>query len=193
MDVQVEQPTGAQGELFAVTALGATAQPAGGYRGPTACQIVGITYRQLDYWARTGLVTPTLRDAHGSGNHRLYGFTDILVLKIVKRLLDAGVSLQNIRLAVAHLRAHGIHDLAQVTLLSDGITIYECRSPHEITDLLKGGQAVFGIALGAAIREITGTLRQFPTEAENLTHHLSSVPNPAPTPITSGQPRGIAG
>ena len=68
-----------------------------GYRGPTACKAAGITYRQLDYWARTGLVEPSVRPAGGSGTQRLYGFRDILVLKVVKRLLDTGVSLQQIR------------------------------------------------------------------------------------------------
>ena len=78
-----------------------------GYRGPTACQAAGITYRQLDYWARTELVVPTIRGATGSGSQRLYSFKDILVLKVVKRLLDTGVSLQNIRVAVEHLRGAG--------------------------------------------------------------------------------------
>ncbi len=78
-----------------------------GYRGPTACTAAGITYRQLDYWARTGLVVPTVRGAQGSGSQRLYSFKDILVLRVVKRLLDTGVSLQNIRVAVEHLRAAG--------------------------------------------------------------------------------------
>jgi DNA-binding transcriptional MerR regulator len=67
-----------------------------GYRGATACVAAGISYRQLDYWARTGLVEPGVRGAAGSGSSRLYGFRDILVLKIVKRLLDTGVSLQNL-------------------------------------------------------------------------------------------------
>ena len=71
-----------------------------GYRGPTACKAAGITYRQLDYWARTGLVEPSVRGATGSGTQRLYGFRDILVLKVVKRLLDTGVSLQQIRVAI---------------------------------------------------------------------------------------------
>ena len=72
-----------------------------GYRGPTACNAAGITYRQLDYWARTGLVEPTVRGATGSGSQRLYSFRDILILKVIKRLLDAGISLQQIRTAVA--------------------------------------------------------------------------------------------
>ncbi len=75
-----------------------------GYRGPTACNAAGITYRQLDYWARTGLVEPTVRGATGSGTQRLYSFRDILILKVIKRLLDAGISLQQIRTAVQHLR-----------------------------------------------------------------------------------------
>ena len=79
-----------------------------GYRGATACAAAGISYRQLDYWARTGLVEPSVHIATGSGSSRLYGFRDILVLKIVKRLLDAGVSLQNIRTAVNHLRERGV-------------------------------------------------------------------------------------
>jgi DNA-binding transcriptional MerR regulator len=129
-----------------------------GFRGPTACAAAGITYRQLDYWARTGLVEPSVRPAQGSGTQRLYSFRDILVLKIVKRLLDAGISLQNIRVAVIYLRSRGVADLAGITLLSDGATVYECTSPHEVVDLLQGGQGVFGIAVGAVWRELEGSL-----------------------------------
>jgi DNA-binding transcriptional MerR regulator len=129
-----------------------------GYRGATACSAAGITYRQLDYWARTGLVEPGIRTASGSGTQRLYGFRDILVLKIVKRLLDAGVSLQNIRTAVEHLRSRGVTDLERITLMSDGASIYECSSPDEIIDLLQGGQGVFGIAVGKVWHEVEGSL-----------------------------------
>jgi DNA-binding transcriptional MerR regulator len=129
-----------------------------GYRGATACAAAGITYRQLDYWARTGLVEPSIRTAHGSGTARLYGFRDILVLKIVKRLLDAGVSLQNIRTAVEHLRNRGVVELERITLMSDGSSIYECASPDEIIDLLAGGQGVFGIAVGKVWHEVEGSL-----------------------------------
>jgi DNA-binding transcriptional MerR regulator len=133
-----------------------------GYRGPTACAVAGITYRQLDYWARTGLVEPSIRSAAGSGSQRLYSFRDIIALKIVKRLLDTGVSLQNIRIAVGYLRARGEADLAGVTLMSDGASVYECTSPTEVFDLVQGGQGVFGIAVDAVCREVEGTLRQFP-------------------------------
>jgi DNA-binding transcriptional MerR regulator len=135
-----------------------------GYRGPTACSAAGITYRQLDYWARTGLVVPTIRSASGSGSQRLYSFKDILVLKVVKRLLDTGVSLQNIRTAVEHLRARGVEDLAGITLLSDGVTVYECHSSEEVVDLLRGGQGVFGIAVSGAWRELVGSLANLPSE-----------------------------
>ena len=135
-----------------------------GYRGVTACHAVSISYRQLDYWARTGLVTPSVRDASGSGTQRLYSFRDMVVLKVVKRLLDAGVSLQNIRKAIDALRSRGVDDLGQITLISDGTTVYECRSPEEVVDLLQGGQGVFGIAIGGAFKEIKGSLEHLPAE-----------------------------
>ena len=135
-----------------------------GYRGPTACKAAGITYRQLDYWARTGLVEPSVRPAGGSGTQRLYGFRDILVLKVVKRLLDTGVSLQQIRGAIQVLRARGVDDLAQITLMSDGASVYECTSNDEVIDLLQGGQGVFGIAIGGVWREIEGSLAELPSE-----------------------------
>jgi DNA-binding transcriptional MerR regulator len=141
------------------------ATPAGiGYRGPTACSAAGITYRQLDYWARTGLVEPSVREASGSGTQRLYSFRDILVLKIVKKLLDAGISLQNIRTAISTLRDRGVEDLGQITLMSDGTTVYECTSTDEVVDLLQGGQAVFAIAVGRHVRDVEGSLAQLPGE-----------------------------
>jgi DNA-binding transcriptional MerR regulator len=151
-----------QGLLFGEE-LAATPEDVG-YRGPTACTAAGITYRQLDYWARTGLVEPSVRPASGSGSQRLYGFRDILALKIVKRLLDTGISLQQIRTAVSYLRDQGASDLAQVTLMSDGASVYACTSPDEVVDLLQGGQGVFGIALGRVWQEVEGTLADLPSE-----------------------------
>lgn len=135
-----------------------------GYRGPIACAAAGITYRQLDYWARTGLVEPSIRPASGSGSQRLYSFQDILVLRIVKRLIDTGVSLANIRTAVAHLEQRGGEDLARITLMSDGASIYECRSEDEVIDLVRGGQGVFGIAVGRVWQEVEGHLATLPGE-----------------------------
>ncbi len=137
-----------QGELFP----GDLPEPPGddvGYRGPTACAAAGITYRQLDYWARTGLVVPSVRDATGSGSQRLYSFRDVLVLRVVRKLLEAGVSLQNIRSAVAHVRNRGVEELSELTLISDGSTVYECTS---------------AIAVGRALQDMRGHLAQLPTE-----------------------------
>jgi DNA-binding transcriptional MerR regulator len=164
---------GGQGVLFPDARP--AAPPAGtGYRGPTACAAAGITYRQLDYWARTGLVEPSVRGAAGSGTQRLYSFRDILVLKVVKRLLDTGVSLQNIRAAVGHLRERGVDDLAQITLMSDGVTVYECTSADEVVDLVQGGQGVFGIAVGRVVREVEGSLAELPGERAT-----DATPSPA--------------
>ncbi len=153
----------AQGALFDDADLRPLPQNVG-YRGPIACAAAGITYRQLDYWARTGLVVPSVRGASGSGSQRLYGFRDILVLRIVKRLIDTGVSLQNIRAAVDHLATRDGDDLARITLMSDGASIYECRSADEVVDLVRGGQGVFGIAVGSVWREVEGTLATLPAE-----------------------------
>ena len=135
----MQDHTPEQGELFSQPGIGS--DDSVGYRGPTACAAAGITYRQLDYWARTELVVPSVRSAAGSGSQRLYSFKDILVLKVVKRLLDTGVSLQNIRLAVDALRQRGVDDLARITLLSDGTTVYECTSSEEVVDLLRAARA----------------------------------------------------
>ncbi len=143
-----------------------------GYRGPTACRAAGVTYRQLDYWARTGLLEPSVRNASGSGTQRLYSFRDILVLKIIKRLLETGVSLQQIRIAVMQLRDQGIEDLANITLMSDGAGVYACTSDDEVIDLVRGGQGVFGIAVGSVWREVEGQLAQLPKE-----HGEASVPS----------------
>jgi DNA-binding transcriptional MerR regulator len=129
-----------------------------GYRGNIAASAASITYRQLDYWARTGLVEPTVQSAHGSGSQRLYGFRDILVLKLVKRLLDTGISLQQIRVAVDQLRVSGISDLAETTLMSDGASVYLCTSNDEVIDLVSRGQGVFGIAVGKVLREVESSL-----------------------------------
>lgn len=134
-----------------------------GYRGPVACQAVGITYRQLDYWARTGLVVPTIREAEGSGTQRLYGFRDLLMLKVIKKLIDTGISLQQIRLAVTHLRSRGDADITSITLVSDGTSVFECTADNEIVDLVKGGQAMFAINLSAAWHDVEASLHELPT------------------------------
>jgi DNA-binding transcriptional MerR regulator len=145
-----------------------------GYRGAVAARAAGITYRQLDYWARTGLVEPTVRGASGSGTQRLYGFRDILVLKLVKRLLDTGISLQQIRTAVNQLRESGVVDLAQTTLMSDGASVYLCTSNDEVIDLVSRGQGVFGIAVGKVLREVEHSLVEIDTQTVDPTDELAA-------------------
>ncbi|HEX9765287.1 MAG TPA: MerR family transcriptional regulator [Nitriliruptorales bacterium] len=139
-------------------------EPVSGYRGPTACKIVGITYRQLDYWARTELVEPTVQSAEGSGSKRLYSFDDIVRLRVVKRLLDAGVSLQKVRLAVEELAQRG-QSPANVTLVSDGTSVFAVDDDQQVVDLLRKGQGVFAIAMGPVITELQGEVALFPAES----------------------------
>ena len=145
-----------------------------GYRGTVAARAAGISYRQLDYWARTELVEPTIRGAAGSGSQRLYGFRDILVLKLVKRLLDTGISLQQIRVAVNQLRESGINDLAQTTLMSDGASVYLCTSSDEVIDLVSRGQGVFGIAVGKVLREVESSLVELDSTAADPQDELAA-------------------
>src|SRR5256714_15649803 len=98
-----------------------------GYRAPEVCKAVGISYRQLDYWARTGLVTPSVREAGGSGTQRLYSFRDLVQLRVIKKLLDTGVSLQKVRRAVIYLSDHMGTQPSSITLASDGPRIYACQ------------------------------------------------------------------
>jgi DNA-binding transcriptional MerR regulator len=133
-----------------------------GYRGPAVSEIVGITYRQLDYWARTGLVSPSVRKAEGSGSQRLYSFEDIVRLRVIKRLLDAGVNLERIRAALEELTRQG-RALSDVTLASDGRTVYAIDDDRQLLDLLQRGQGVFAIAVDPLIDELRGEVSTMPS------------------------------
>jgi DNA-binding transcriptional MerR regulator len=124
-----------------------------GFRGPQVCAVVGITYRQLDYWARTGLLRPSLAEARGSGSHRLYSYRDLLELKVIKQLLDSGISLQSARRAVECLREDLGADLASANLVLTGTSSVLARSNGELVDLLAGGQGVFNIVPLAGVVE----------------------------------------
>jgi DNA-binding transcriptional MerR regulator len=128
-----------------------------GFRVPDVVRIVGISYRQLDYWARTGLVRPSIRDAHGSGTQRLYSFQDLAQLKLIKRMLDSGVGLQQIRKAWGTLRELKEPPLG-TTLISDGSRIYAVDSPGVVVDLLSKGQGVFAIAVDKVWTDLEGSL-----------------------------------
>jgi DNA-binding transcriptional MerR regulator len=119
-----------------------------GYRAPEVVKLVGVTYRQLDYWARTGLVKPSIRDATGSGTQRLYGFRDLVLLRSIKHLLDTGVTLQKIRKAVDFLREHWGESPESMKLMSDGKNVLASDSWDGMADLTRGGQGVFAISVG---------------------------------------------
>jgi DNA-binding transcriptional MerR regulator len=133
-----------------------------GYRGPQACKIVGITYRQLDYWTRTGLVMPSVQEASGSGSQRLYSFNDLLQLKVVKSLTDAGASLQKVRQAIDYVRTNLSDNWSRVTIVTDGAGVYACTSDAEVVDLLRSGQGVLGavVAVDKVRDQLAGTLRE---------------------------------
>jgi DNA-binding transcriptional MerR regulator len=158
-----------------------------GYRGTAVVKIVGITYRQLDYWARTGLVEPSVRKATGSGTQRLYSFDDVVRLRVVKRLLDTGVSLQKVRLAVDELRARG-RSLADATLVSHGESVYLLEDDASLVDLLRRGQGVFAIALGPVIDELKGEVTAFPTERLDDRGQIVPVERPAADPADAPTP-----
>jgi DNA-binding transcriptional MerR regulator len=134
-----------------------------GYRGPQACKIVGISYRQLDYWTRTGLIIPSLQEAKGSGTQRLYSFNDLLQLKVIKRLTDAGASLRKVRQAIDYVRNDLADDWEQATIVTDGDRVYACTTDAEVVDLLRKGQGVLGavVAVDKVREELTGTLQKF--------------------------------
>ncbi|MDQ6783481.1 MAG: MerR family transcriptional regulator [Actinomycetota bacterium] len=136
-----------------------------GYRGPQVCSIVGITYRQLDYWARTDLLRPSLSDAKGSGSQRRYAYADLLQLKVIKRLLDAGISLRSARRAIEFLRSAG-EDLATANLVIDEGRAVLARSGEEIVDLLRGGQGVLNIVpLGGLVSELNTAITDLAARA----------------------------
>jgi DNA-binding transcriptional MerR regulator len=124
-----------------------------GFRGPQVCAIVGITYRQLDYWARTDLLRPSISEARGSGTQRRYSYRDLLELRVIKQLLDAGVSLQSTRRAIQCLRENLGADVASANLVLGGSDSLLAHSGEEVVDLLKGGQGVLNIVPMAGVKE----------------------------------------
>lgn len=138
-----------------------------GFRGPQVCKIVGITYRQLDYWARTDLLKPSIADAKGSGTQRRYSYEDLLELKVIKKLLDAGVSLKSARRALACLREAVGDDVATANLVLDGEGSVLARTGEEVVDLLKGGQGVLNIVpLAGVVSELDAAVHEFSPSAQ---------------------------
>ncbi|OZG59960.1 transcriptional regulator [Bifidobacterium lemurum] len=144
-----------QGELFA-TADREDAKR--GYRGTVASKVAGITYRQLDYWARKQIVEPSITPSHGSGSRRLYSFKDVVILAVSKKLLDAGVNLQNVTAAIGFLSQRTTSQLADVTIMCDGQRVHECTTSEQMVELLQSGTAVFGVSVGSLWRQIEEAL-----------------------------------
>ena len=124
-----------------------------GYSARRSAEIVGITYRQLDYWARTELVRPSLHDAEGSGSRRLYSYRDLLELKAIKTLLDAGIRLERVRKVFEFLQDTLDEDVARVNLVISGDSVLVRRGADEIIDLLREGQGVLNILPLAGVKE----------------------------------------
>ena len=139
-----------------------------GYTGPEVCKITGISYRQLDHWTTTKLINASVRNIKGSGFHRIYSFNDIVLVKLVKKLRSAGISLQKIRIALKNVnKILGKNsNISDVSIFSDGSSIYVLTDNDQMIDLLKKGQAVFGISLGPVHTE---------TEAEILSLYPDKV------------------
>ena len=144
-----------QGELFANAD---SEEIKRGYRGTVASKVAGITYRQLDYWARTQIVEPSITPSHGSGSRRLYSFKDVVILAVSKKLLDAGVNLQNVTAAIGFLTQHTTDQLANVTIMCDGQNVHECTTSEQMLELLQSGKAVFAVSVGSLWHQIETAL-----------------------------------
>jgi DNA-binding transcriptional MerR regulator len=141
--------------------------PDSGYRGPQVCKIVGISYRQLDYWARTDLIRPSITDAQGSGTQRVYSYRDLVELRVIKQLLDAGVSLRRARKAIEYLRGQMGEELAAASLVLNGAGSVLARSDGEIIDLMRQGQGVFNVVpLGGMLEELDARIHEFVPRAD---------------------------
>lgn len=139
-----------------------TSLESSGFSGARAAEIVGITYRQLDYWARTDLVRPSLSDASGSGSRRRYSYTDLLELRVIRSLLDAGIRLENVREVFTYLRENLGTDISSASLVIQGSTSVLIRSDGELIDLVRRGQGVLNILpLGGVLEEMDARISEF--------------------------------
>jgi DNA-binding transcriptional MerR regulator len=146
-----------------------------GYRGPQVCSIVGITYRQLDYWARTNLLCPSITEAKGSGSQRRYSYRDLLELKVIKRLLDAGISLQSARRAIEVLRQSG-EEVATANLVLSGTQSVLAQTGDEIIDLLRGGQGVLNIVpMSAVVSELEAAIHELVASSESASATMAGA------------------
>ncbi|WEV52226.1 MerR family transcriptional regulator [Bifidobacterium sp. ESL0704] len=146
-----------QGELFSEPNEETATR---GYRGTVASKVAGITYRQLDYWARKQIVVPSITQSHGSGSRRLYSFKDVLILAVSKKLLDTGVNLQNVTAAIRFLARHRTKQLEHMTIICDGQDVRECENGDEVLKLIDQGTAVFAVSVGKLWHQVEEQLKQ---------------------------------
>lgn len=164
-----------QGELFSMSVDTDTTK---GYRGTVASKIAGITYRQLDYWARKQIVVPSITPSHGSGSRRLYSSKDVLILAVSKKLLDTGVNLQNVTSAIGFLSLRSFAELEHLTIICDGQDVKECESGDQVLELIDQGTAVFAVSVGKMWKQVEQELE---TEPSVNVHFSGSSPLMAPS------------
>lgn len=131
-----------------------------GYRAPDVCTLTGCTYRQLDYWTTTGIITASINPGTGSGTARAYSYRDLVNVQIIVNLLATGISFKKMRTTLSHLHTYDLDDIAETTVLSDGTTVHLCTQPDDIAELLTSGHGIFGIAIPGVINQLSGQLNK---------------------------------
>lgn len=156
--------------------MGEESADGAGFSGKRAASIVGISYRQLDYWARTDLIRPCLQDAKGSGSRRQYSYSDLLELKVIKSLLDAGIKLQTVRQVFTYLREQLGGDIASANLVINGPRSVLVRSGDELIDLVRQGQGVLNILpLAGVKRDVDAAIVALPTDDDQDVDALAAT------------------
>lgn len=145
------------------------------YSGKRAAEIVGISYRQLDYWARTDLIRPSVADAAGSGSRRQYSYRDLLELKVVKSMLDAGIKLESVRTAFEYLRVELGENVSSARLVIGGGKAILVRDDAELLDVINTGQFVM-----TSLLSLDGVQAEIDAAVKEL--------NPAPAPAAAAPP-----
>lgn len=164
-----------QGELFSMSV---DSEETKGYRGTVASKVAGITYRQLDYWARKQIVVPSITPSHGSGSRRLYSFKDVLILAVSKKLLDTGVNLQNVTSTIGFLSLRSCAELEHLTIICDGQDVKECENGNQVLELIDQGTAVFAVSVGKLWKQVEKELEKEPYVD---VHFSCSSPSTAPS------------
>jgi DNA-binding transcriptional MerR regulator len=149
-----------------------------GFSGRKTAEVVGISYRQLDYWARTDLVRPSLADARGSGSRRRYAYRDLLELKVIKQLLDAGIKLESVREVFSYLRDQLGQDITTANLVINGRNSVVVATGDELIDVLNAGQGVFNVlSLGGVKEDLDAAIVEFRPPSDAPAHDEAGGPD----------------